>query len=180
MAQDAFVFIMKFLSEIFKRGFESRERRQFMAPLDLTDDEDEPVDVRAMKALLRVARPMPGDMSEIDLGAQTITTLPSAVRENLTAILNRLVRDEIAHVDRKGAYVVDNVTIAQIESRLHAALKPRSARALRYALEGGGDGAGPRAFYADPIAARTRRRRPSALERYLAEAAPADAGMEGG
>jgi hypothetical protein len=106
--------------------------------------------------------------------------LPSAVRENLTAILNRLVRDEIAHVDRKGAYVVDNVTIAQIESRLHAALKPRSARALRYALEGGGDGAGPRAFYADPIAARTRRRRPSALERYLAEAAPADAGMEGG
>ena len=180
MAQDAFVFIMKFLSEIFKRGFESRERRQFSAPLDLTDDEDEPVDIRAMKALLRVARPMPGDMSEIDPRAQTIVTLPPAVRENLTAILNRLVRDEIAHVERSGAYIVDNVTIAQVEQRLHAALKPRCARALRYVLEGGGDGAGPRAFYADPIAARTRRRRPSALERYLAEAAPADAGMEGG
>ena len=178
MAQDAFVFIMKFLSEIFKRGFELRERRPFMAPLDLTDDEDEPVDIRAMKALLRVARPMPGEMSEIDPHAQTIAALPSAVRDNLTAILNRLVRDEIAHVDRKRAYVVDNVTIAQVESRLHAALKPRAARALRYALDGGGEGAGPRAFYADPIAARTRRRRPSALERYLAETPPADAGME--
>jgi hypothetical protein len=151
-----------------------------MAPLDLTDDEDEPVDIRAMKALLRVARPMPGDMSEIDLRTQTIAILPTAVRENLMAILNRLVRDEIAHVERSGAYIVDNVTIAQVEQRLHAALKPRSTRALRYVLEGGGDGAGPRAFYADPIAARTRRRRPSSLERYLAELAPADAGIEGG
>ena len=66
MAQDAFLFIMKFLSEIFRRGYDARERRQFAAPIDLTDDEDEPVDIRAMKAILRVARPVHGDMSEID------------------------------------------------------------------------------------------------------------------
>lgn len=184
MAQDAFVFIMKFLSEIFKRGFEARERRQFAAPLDMTDDEDEPVEIRAMKAMLRVARPLPGDMSEIDPGAPSIVALPPTVRDNLTAILNRLVRDEIAHVERSGAYVVDNVTISQVEQRLYAALKPRSGRALRHslgqALDGGEEGAGPRAFYADPIAARSRRRRPTALERYLVDASGAEAGAEGG
>jgi hypothetical protein len=185
MAQDAFVFIMKFLSEIFKRGFEARERRQFAAPLDMTDDEDEPVEIRAMKALLRVARPLPGDMSEINPAALTIVALPPAVRDNLTAILNRLVRDEIAHVERSGAYVVDNVTIAQVEQRLHAALKPRGGRSalrpmLGQALDGGEDGAGPRAFYADPIAARSRRRRPTALERYLTESANAENGAAQG
>jgi len=168
MAQDAFLFIMKFLSEIFKRSFETRERRQFTAPMDLSDDEDEAVELRAMKALLRAAHPTHGDMSEIDPAHPTISTLPSNVRENLTAILNRLIRDEIAHVDRRGFSLVDNVTMAQIEARLHAALKPRSGRALRLTLDGDIEGAGPRAHYADPVAARMRRRRPSALERYLA------------
>ena len=93
---------------------------------------------------------------------------PSTVLENLTAILNRLVRDEIAHVDRRGAWLVDNVTMAQIETRLQAALKPRSGRALRLALDGEGEGAGPRACYGDPVASSLRRRRATALERYLA------------
>jgi hypothetical protein len=123
-------------------------------------------------------------MSEIDPGAPSIVALPPTVRDNLTAILNRLVRDEIAHVERSGAYVVDNVTISQVEQRLYAALKPRSGRALRHslgqALDGGEEGAGPRAFYADPIAARSRRRRPTALERYLVDASGAEAGAEGG
>ena len=57
-------------------------------------------------------------------GRQIFTSL--SVRENLIAILNRMVRDEIAHVDRKGAYLVDNVTISQVESRLFAAMKPRA------------------------------------------------------
>ncbi|PPD45140.1 MAG: hypothetical protein CTY15_04980 [Methylocystis sp.] len=177
MAQDAFLFIMKFLSEIFKRGYEARERRQFMTPVDLTDDEDEPVEMRAMKAMLRMARPVHGDMSEIDLDAAAIVDLPGNVRDNLVAILNRLVRDEIAHVDRKGHYMVDNVTISQVESRLFAALKPRALRAARYALEGSAAGGGPRAYYADTVLANARRRRPSALERYLTpEAGPAESG----
>lgn len=170
MAQDAFLFIMKFLSEIFKRGFEARERRQFATPMDLTDDEEEPVEIRAMKAMLRMAKPVRGDMSEIDPRDPALQLLAHNVRDNLVALLNRLVRDEIAHVDRKGAYVVDNVTIAQAEARLFAAMKPRALRAARYALEGAAAGGGSRAYYADPVLAQSRRRRPTALERYLAPA----------
>jgi hypothetical protein len=170
VAQDGFLFIMKFLSEIFKRGFEARERRQFMTPVDLTDDEGEPVEWRAMKALLRLARPVHGDMSEIDPNSAVVAELSPDVRENLVAILNRLVRDEIAHVDRKGAYVVDNVTISQVESRLFAAMKPRALRHARFG--GGGDGGGPQAYYADPTQSHARRRRPSALERYLSVETP--------
>ncbi|MGJ0508775.1 MAG: hypothetical protein ACR652_16940 [Methylocystis sp.] len=164
MAQDAFLFIMKFLSEIFKRGFEARERRQFTAPIDLTDDEAEPVEIRAMKAMLRVARPVHGDMSEIDPQDAPLLLLSQNVRDTLVAILNRLVRDEIAHVDRRGCYVVDNVTVSQVEARLLAALRPR-ARAARYGLDASG---GPRAYYSDAVLASGRRRRPTALERYLA------------
>ncbi|MEK8092107.1 hypothetical protein WOC76_06165 [Methylocystis sp. IM3] len=176
MAQDAFLFIMKFLSEIFKRGFEARERRQFMTPMDLTDDEEEPVEVRAMKTMLRAARPVHGDMSEIDPQDASLLLLAPNVRDNLVAILNRLVRDEIAHVDRRGVYVVDNVTISQVEARLYAAMKPR-ARAARLGLDSLANG--PRAYYSDPVLARARRRRPTALERYLSpEPASAEEGAE--
>ncbi|MBM3651690.1 MAG: hypothetical protein FJX06_02205 [Alphaproteobacteria bacterium] len=173
MAQDAFLFIMKFLSEIFKRSYDARERRQFAAPLDLSDDEDQPTDVRAMKAILRAARPVHGDMSEIAPEAEAISALPPNVHDNVVAILNRLVRDEIDHGDRKGAYLVDNVTIAQIEARLFSALKPRAARALQRAADGAANG--PRAYYSDAGAANLPRRRCGALERYLiAETGPMD------
>ena len=103
-----------------------------------------------------------------------MSALPPNVRDNIIAILNRLVRDEIAHVDRKGAYLVDNVTVGQIEARLFAALKPRSARALHYAADGV-VASGPRAYYADAGAANLPRRRSGALERYLiAEPSPMD------
>ncbi len=175
MAQDAFLFIMKFLSEIFRRGYEARERRQFMTPMDLTDEEEEAVELRAMKAMLRVARPVHGDMSEIDPQDASLASLGANVRDNLLAILNRLVRDEIAHVDRRGCYVVDNVTISQVEARLYAALKPRGR--ARYGLDG--QAGGPRAYYSDPVLARARRRRPTALERYLSpESASAEDGAE--
>ena len=179
VAQDAFVFIMKFLSEIFKRGFEARERRQFAAPMDLTDGEAEATEMRAMKALMRVARPVHGDMSEIDPDAPTIAVLPISVRENLVAMLNRLVRDEIAHVDRKGFYVVDNVTISQIESRLFVGLRPRWSARFR-GLGGDTRGQdqladGPNSYYSDISGEVKRRRRPSALERYMTQdAASAD------
>jgi hypothetical protein len=104
-------------------------------------------------------------MSEIDPDAEAMSALPPNVHDNIMAILNRLVRDEIAHVDRKGAYLVDNVTIAQIEARLFSALKPRAARALQHAADGAGNG--PRAYYSDAGAAHLPRRRCGALERYL-------------
>jgi predicted nucleic acid-binding Zn-ribbon protein len=174
MAQDAFVFIMKFLSEIFKRGLEARERRQFSPPLDLTDVETEPTETRAMKAVIRAAKPVHGDMSEIDVEAPTIAVLPLSVRENVVALLNRLVRDEIAHVDRKRCYIVDNVTIAQVEQRIVASLRSRWSSRPRDA-RGDASEEGPRAYYGD-MSGEVRRRRPSAVERYLtADHAPADA-----
>lgn len=181
MAQDGFVFIMKFLSEIFKRGFEARERRQFGQPLDLSDGEAEPVETRAMKALMRAARPVHGDMSEIDPENPTIAQLPINVRENLIAVLNRLVRDEIAHVDKRGFYVVDNVTISQIETRLTASLRGRwGARALRAATAGAESAAdGPKAYYGEFSSEARRRRRPTALERYLVQDAAAGGGGDG-
>jgi hypothetical protein len=116
-----------------------------------------------MKAVLRAARPVHGDMSEIDPDAEAMSALPPNVHDNIVAILNRLVRDEIAHVDRKGAYLVDNVTVGQIEeARLFAALKPRSARALHYSADGGVV-SGPRAYYSDAGAANLPRRRSGAL-----------------
>jgi hypothetical protein len=169
MVQDAFVFIMKFLSEMFRRGFEARERRQFSAPIDLSDAETDAVDVRAMKSILRVARPVHGDMSEIDPDAPTLAPLPLNVRENLFAMLNRMVRDEIAHVDRRGFYVIDNATVAQVETRLSLSLRPRWSPRGRFGADGrlaDAPADGPRSYYGDQ-AGEARRRRPSALERYL-------------
>lgn len=176
MAQDAFVFIMKFLSEIFKRGLETRERRQFGAPMDLTDVETEPTETRAMKAIIRASKPVHGDMSEIDVEAATIAILPLNVQENVVALLNRLVRDEIAHVDRKGAYLVDNITIAQVEQRLVASLRSRWSSRQRDARGADALDEGPRGYYGDMSGEVKRRRRPSAVERYLIpDHAPAEA-----
>ena len=99
------------------------------------------------------------------IAAALAPLLPLNVRENLTALLNRLVRDEIAHVDRKGYYIVDNITISQIEQRLASALRMRWARGLRGGPDAGADG--PKAYYGDASGEPARRRRPTALERYL-------------
>jgi hypothetical protein len=178
-AQDAFVFIMKFLSEIFQRAMKARERRQVGQMMDLTDAETDPIEARAMKALLRAAKPVHGDMSEFDPGAATLADLPEKVRQNLTAMTNRLVRDEIAHVDRKGAYLIDNRAIAEIETRLSTMPKHwRSGKRLlggeRKALDRNAL-YNPKLYYGD-AGGEARRRRPSALERYLIAPAPVDAG----
>ncbi len=60
---------------------------------------------------------------------------------------------------------MDNVTISQVEARLISALRPRALRAARYGIDGAN---GPRAYYSDAALAKARRRRPTALERYLA------------
>jgi hypothetical protein len=167
MAQDLFLFIMKFLAEIFKRSADVRERKQFLAPIDLTDDEDDALEIRAMKALLRAAKPLQGEMSAIDPKNPSLTRLSDAVSENLMAILNRLVRDEIAYIDAEGVYIADNQTISQIETSLFQAVRPRAAKAqgLPPNPDAGYDHA--QAFYGDPNAAHHYRRRASSLERYL-------------
>ena len=167
MAQDLFLFIMKFLAEIFKRSADGRERKQFLTPIDLTDNEDDALEIRAMKALLRAAKPLQGEMSAIDPKNPSLMRLSDTVSENLMAILNRLVRDEIAYMDKDGVYIADNQTISQIETSLFQSIRPRAAKAqgLSPNPDAGFDRA--QAFYGDPNAAHHYRRRASSLERYL-------------
>lgn len=164
VAQDAFMFVMKLLAEIFKREAETRERAPLPPAMDLADGEADDPDVRLMKALLRVSRPLHGDMSAFDANVSSVVSLPENIRDNLIGLLNRLVREEIAYIDRRGAYILDNRTLGEVETRLAIALKRAGARASVWretvppiATETQG-GVGPNGAW---------RRRRSALDRYL-------------
>lgn len=172
VAQDAFIFVMKLLSEIFKRETKTREGPALPQAMDVTDSEDEDSDIRVMKALLRASRPLHGDMSAFDPDADSVRNLPELVRENLVGLLNRLVREETAYLDAKGIYVLENRTLMEVETRLEAALKLASARASANAEKAARKGA--LAFAESEYrrkwdkGALSRPRRRAALERYLA------------
>lgn len=162
VAQDAFMFVMKLLAEIFKREAKTRERPPLPPAMDLADDQTDDADVRLMKALLRVARPLHGDMSVFDAEASTVESLPDHIRDNLVGLLNRLVREEIAYLGRKGAYILDNRTLAEVETRLAIALKRAGARAFARA-----ELVSPLETDAQGNIGGAWRRRRSALDRYL-------------
>ncbi|MBY6239697.1 hypothetical protein [Methylosinus sp. Sm6] len=176
IAQDAFMFVMKLLAEIFK-GRERRARppAPVFPALDVADGEDDDSDVRVMKALLRLSRPLPGERSAFDGGSSGVAELPVDARSNLIGLLNRLVREDVAHLDRKGVYNLDNRTLAEVEARL--------ALALQRASRGGAASARMEALAAE-LAARDGarsgwRRRRSALDRYLTPRFPAPAEEDG-
>jgi hypothetical protein len=164
VAQDAFMFVMKLLAEIFKgRDAQARAPAPVFPALDVADDDDDDSDVRVMKALLRMSHPLHGGRSAFDGRAEGVAALPVEARSNLTGLLNRLVREGVAHLDRKGVYSLDDRTLAEVEERLAAALK----RASR-----GGAAAARMEALAAELAAQEGarggwRRRRSALDRYL-------------
>ena len=123
IAQDAFMFVMKLLSEILKRETKARERAPLPSSMDVTDNDEEDWDTRVLKALLRRAKPYHGAMSLLDVHVSEIEALPDEVRDNLLGLLNRLVRAGHAYVDRKGEYILDDRTLIEAEARLEAALK---------------------------------------------------------
>lgn len=176
VAQDAFMFVMKLLSEIFKgRETQTRAPAPVFPALDVADSESDDSDVRVMKALLRLSRPLPGDRSAFDGASNDVAALPIDARSNLIGLLNRLVRERIAHLDRKGVYILDNRTLAEVEARL--------ALALKRASSGGAASARMDALAAELSAQDGARggwrRRRSALDRYLAPRfAPAPAEEE--
>jgi hypothetical protein len=160
IAQDAFMFVMKLLSEILKRETKSRERSPLPASMDVTDNDEEDWDIRVLKTLLRQAQPSHGATSLFDAQSEAVAALPAPVRENLIGLLNRLVRGGIAYVDRKGNYLLDDKTLIEAEARLEVALKRRRVRS---AASGSRDdllkfGEGPGGW----------RRGRGALEQYLA------------
>ena len=171
VAQDAFILVMKLLSEIFKRETKTREGPTLPPAMDVTDSDADDPDIRVMKVLLRASRPLHGDMSAFDPNAYGVTILPENVRENLVGLLNRLVREETAYLDGKGIYVIENQTLMEVEFRLEAALKQANARAKASAEKAAHNGA---ASFAESEYRRTRGagaiwrpRKRSALERYL-------------
>ncbi|WP_159731334.1 hypothetical protein [Methylosinus sp. Ce-a6] len=162
VAQDAFMFVMKLLSEIFKaRESQSRAPPPALPALDVADSDGEAADLRLMKALLRLSRPRPGGRSAFD--AAEIADLPIDVRSNIIGLLNRLVREGIASLDRKGVYLLDNRTLVEVEAKLSHALKRASrgsvaAEVAALTAELGARDGSARGFW---------RRRRSALDRYL-------------
>ncbi len=128
VAQDAFMFVMKLLSEILKRDAKSRQRRPLPALVDLTDSDADDCDARVMKTLLRESRPVHGAMSAFDAQAESAQSLPAAVKENLIGLLNRLVRHGAAYVDRRGRYMLDDESLIEAETRLESLLKRRRPR----------------------------------------------------
>jgi hypothetical protein len=163
VAQDAFMFVMKLLSEIFKgRETQARAPSPVFPALDVADGESDDGDVRVMKALLRLSRPLHGGRSAFDAAAGSVADLPVDARSNLVGLLNRLVRENVAHLDRKGVYIIDNRTLAEVEARLAVALKRASRGAAAARMD---------ALAAELAASDVRggwRRRRSALDRYLA------------
>lgn len=175
VAQDAFMFVMKLLSEIFKREIKTRERPPLPPAMDVTDNEADDAGVRVMKTLLRASRPLHGDMSAFDANVSSVANLPEDVRDNLIGLLNRLVRERIAYIDRKGSYILDNRTLMEIEARLGMLLKRAGARALS---KGVADARSLAPFFESENQDRHdagsvgRRRRRSALDRYLSPRSP--------
>ena len=162
VAQDAFMFVMKLLSEIFKaRESQSRAPPPALPALDVADSDGEAADLRLMKALLRLSRPRPGGRSAFD--AAEIADLPIDVRSNIVGLLNRLVREGVASLDRKGVYLLDNRTLAEVEAKLSLALKRASCGSIAAEVAALTAGLGAR----DGSARGFWRRRRSALDRYL-------------
>jgi hypothetical protein len=176
IAQDAFMFVMKLLSEILKRETKARERAPLPSSMDVTDSDEEDWDTRVLKTLLRRAKPYHGAMSLIDLHVPEIEALPDEVRDNLSGLLNRLVRAGHAYVDRKGEYILDDRTLIEAETRLEAAMKRQRLLAATVGAPGRFSALSGFAEDSDGVWRRGR----GALSRYFLPSplAPAVAGME--
>lgn len=171
IAQDAFMFVMKLLSEILKRETKARERAPLPSSMDLTDNDGEDWDTRVLKALLRRARPYHGAMSLLDVHVPEIEALPDEVRDNLSGLLNRLVRAGHAYVDRKGEYILDDRTLIEAEARLEAALKRQRLLAATVGAPGRFSALSGFAEDGDGVWRRGR----GALARYILPSPPAPA-----
>jgi len=176
IAQDAFMFVMKLLSEILKRETKTRERAPLPASMDVTDNDEDDWDVRVLKTLLRLSRPFHGAMSTFDSRDATIADLPGEVRDNLMGLLNRLVRAGTAYADRKGVYTLDDRALLEAETRLEAASKRKRLRTAASSALGARDDL--LRFGEGDTGAGWRRGR-NALQQYLTPRFLAAAAQEG-
>jgi hypothetical protein len=131
LAQDLLILIYKFLADFYK--YSSRQTRVYSVgpAMDLSDNESDSVEIRARKALLRVATPARGDSSRITEEDIRGEHLPDEVEDNLYALLNSLGRQDSVWRASKDVFGIDNAVLREIEIDLHRSLEGRAATSGR-------------------------------------------------
>jgi hypothetical protein len=116
VAQDMLILIYKFLADFYKYRWRPRGKIAIGAPIDLADDKEDPNEIRARKALLRLAKPGRAEVSEIN-GAD-VDALPAEVAMNLKGLLNGLGRRQAVWRVRMGVQGIENSVLFAVESEL--------------------------------------------------------------
>jgi hypothetical protein len=116
VAQDMLILIYKFLADFYKYRWRPRGKIAIGAPIDLSDDKEDPNEIRARKALLRLARPGRDEVSEIN--DADVDALPSEVAMNLKGLLNGLARRQAVWRVRMGVQGIENSVLFSVESEL--------------------------------------------------------------
>ena len=131
VAQDMLILIYKFLADFYKYRWRPRGKIAIGAPIDLADDKADPNEIRARKALLRLANPGRDEISEID--DADVDALPAEVAMNLKGLLNGLARRQAVWRVGMGVHGVENSVLFAVESELleqFGSAPPKPATAL--------------------------------------------------
>ncbi|MGH6934944.1 MAG: hypothetical protein ACRED2_01950, partial [Methylocella sp.] len=122
VAQDMLILIYKFLADFYKYRWRPRSNITIGAPIDLSDSRADPNEIRAKKALLRLAKPGRDEASEIK--DADVDVLPAEVAMNLRGLLNGLARRQAVWLVRMGVQGVENSVLFAVESELQEQFGP--------------------------------------------------------
>jgi hypothetical protein len=146
VAQDMLILIYKFLADFYKYRWRPRGKIAIGAPIDLADNTADPNEIRARKALLRLAKPGRGEISEIN--DADLDALPAEIAMNLKGLLNGLARRQAVWLLRRGVQGIENAVLFAVESELQqqfgsaprkapTALPPAPARTIAGSMRNG-------------------------------------------
>jgi hypothetical protein len=116
VAQDMLILIYKFLADFYKYRWRPRGKIAIGAPIDLADNKADPNEIRARKALLRLAKPGRDEVSEIN--DTDVDALPEEIAMNLKGLLNGLARRQAVWLVRSGVQGIENAVLFAVESEL--------------------------------------------------------------
>lgn len=131
VAQDMLILVYKFLADFYKYRWRPRDKIAIGAPIDLADNKADPNEIRARKALLRLAKPGHDEVSEIN--DADVDALPPEVAMNLNGMLNGLARRQAVWRVRIGVQGIENSVLFAVESELQEQFgspPPKPANAL--------------------------------------------------
>jgi hypothetical protein len=116
VAQDLLILVYKFLADFYKYRWRPRGKILIGAPIDLADKKTDPNEIKARKALLRLAKPGRDDVSEIN--DADVDALPAEVAMNLKGLLNGLGRRQVVWRVRMGVQGIENSVLFAVEGEL--------------------------------------------------------------